>query len=36
VGPDVSLKDIKTGDSVRAEFVEATAVLVTRDSAPIK
>ena len=36
VGPDVSLKDIKTGDSVRAEFVEATAVLVTRDGAPIK
>jgi Cu/Ag efflux protein CusF len=36
VGPDVSLKDIKAGDNVRAEFVEATAVLVTRDGAPIK
>src|ERR1700712_1255127 len=36
VGPDVSLKDIKAGDNVRAEFVEATAVLVTRDGAPVK
>ena len=36
VGPDVSLKGIKTGDSVQAEFIEATAVLVTRNGAPIK
>jgi Cu/Ag efflux protein CusF len=36
VGPDVSLKGIKAGDSVRAEFIEATAVLVTRNGAPIK
>lgn len=36
VGPDVPLKDIKVGDNLRAEFVEATAVLVTRDGAPIK
>ncbi|SAL43572.1 hypothetical protein AWB64_04628 [Caballeronia sordidicola] len=36
VGPDVPLKDIKVGDSVRAEFVEATAVLVTRNGAPVK
>lgn len=35
-GPDVSLKEIKTGDSVQAEFIEATAVLVTRNGAPIK
>lgn len=35
-GPDVSLKGIKAGDSVQAEFVEATAVLVTRNGAPIK
>ncbi|WP_213768230.1 hypothetical protein [Caballeronia sp. dw_19] len=35
-GPDVSLKGIKTGDSVHAEFIEATAVLVTRNGAPIK
>ncbi len=36
VGPDVSLKGLKVGDSVQAEFVEATAVLVTRNGAPIK
>jgi Cu/Ag efflux protein CusF len=36
VGPDVSLKGLKAGDSVQAEFVEATAVLVTRNGAPIK
>jgi Cu/Ag efflux protein CusF len=35
-GPDVSLKGIKTGDSIHAEFIEATAVLVTRNGAPIK
>jgi hypothetical protein len=35
-GPDVSLKGIKAGDSVHAEFIEATAVLVTRNGAPIK
>ncbi|MDB5832056.1 MAG: hypothetical protein JWR14_1886 [Caballeronia sp.] len=35
-GPDVSLKGIKVGDSVHAEFIEATAVLVTRNGAPIK
>jgi hypothetical protein len=35
-GTDVSLKGIKTGDSVHAEFIEATAVLVTRNGAPIK
>jgi Cu/Ag efflux protein CusF len=35
-GPDVSLKGIKIGDSVRAEFIEATAVLVTRNGVPIK
>jgi Cu/Ag efflux protein CusF len=36
VGPDVSLKGIKAGDSVQAEFIEATAILVTRNGAPIK
>ena len=35
-GPNVSLKGIKAGDSVHAEFIEATAVLVTRNGAPIK
>jgi hypothetical protein len=35
-GPDVSLKGIKASDSVHAEFIEATAVLVTRNGAPIK
>jgi len=35
-GSDVSLKGIKAGDSVHAEFIEATAVLVTRNGAPIK
>jgi hypothetical protein len=33
-GPDVPLDDLKVGDSVRAEFVTATAVKVTRDATP--
>jgi Cu/Ag efflux protein CusF len=36
VGHDVSLDGLKAGDSVRAEFVSATAVQVLRNGAPIK
>ena len=35
-GPDVPLSGLKVGDSVRAEFVSATAVQVTRSGAPLK
>lgn len=35
-GPDVSLADLKVGDSVSAEFVSATAVQVLRGGAPVK
>jgi hypothetical protein len=35
-GPDVSLADLKVGDSVRAELSTATAVHVTRNDAPLK
>jgi hypothetical protein len=34
-GPDITLADLKVGDSVRADFVTATAVKVTRDSSPL-
>jgi Cu/Ag efflux protein CusF len=34
-GPDISLADLKVGDSVRAEFVTATAVKVTRGKEPL-
>jgi Cu/Ag efflux protein CusF len=36
VSPDIALEKLKVGDSVRAEFVSATAVQVTRDGSPIK
>jgi hypothetical protein len=36
VGTDISLKQMKVGDSVEAEFQEATAILVTRNGAPIQ
>lgn len=36
VSPDVSLKDLKVGDTVRAEFVSATAVQVMRNGTPVK
>ncbi|SAL64204.1 hypothetical protein [Caballeronia humi] len=35
VGPDISLEDLKVGDSIRAEFVTATAVKVTRGKEPL-
>jgi hypothetical protein len=35
-GPGVSLDGLKVGDSVRAEFMTATAVKVTRDDTPLK
>lgn len=34
-GPDISLADLKVGDSIRAEFVTATAVKVTRGKEPL-
>jgi hypothetical protein len=36
VGPDISLADLRVGDSVRAEFITATAVKVTRVDASVK
>ncbi|SAL32047.1 copper-binding protein [Caballeronia humi] len=36
VSPDVSLKDLKVGDSVQAEFVSATAVQVLRSGTAVK
>jgi Cu/Ag efflux protein CusF len=36
VAPDVSLEGLKAGDTVRAEFVSATAVQVVRDGQMIK
>jgi hypothetical protein len=34
-GPDISLADLRVGDSVSAEFVTATAVKVTRGTEPL-
>jgi Cu/Ag efflux protein CusF len=34
--PDVSLESIKVGDSVRADFVGATAIRVTRNGEPLQ
>jgi Cu/Ag efflux protein CusF len=34
-GPDISIADLKVGDSVSAEFVTATAVKVTRGNEPL-
>ncbi|WP_087633921.1 copper-binding protein [Caballeronia telluris] len=36
VAPDVSLDGLKTGDTVRAEFVSATAIQVLRGGAAVK
>ncbi|SAL77944.1 hypothetical protein AWB68_05310 [Caballeronia choica] len=36
VSPDVSLKDLKVGDTVQAEFVSATAIQVTRSGTAVK
>jgi hypothetical protein len=35
-GPDVSLADLKVGDSVRAVYITATAVKVTRGETALK
>jgi Cu/Ag efflux protein CusF len=34
-GPDISIADLKVGDSVSAEFITATAVKVTRGKEPL-
>jgi Cu/Ag efflux protein CusF len=36
LSPDVSLKDLKVGDTVQAEFVSATAIQVTRGGTAVK
>ncbi|MEX3933417.1 hypothetical protein AB4Y32_16690 [Paraburkholderia phymatum] len=36
VAPDVPLDKIKVGDSVRANYVSATAIQITRDGTPIQ
>ena len=36
VPPDISLDNLKVGDSVEADFVSAAAVRITRDGAPLK
>jgi Cu/Ag efflux protein CusF len=36
VSQDVPLKKIKVGDSIRATYVSATAVQITRNGTPIK
>jgi hypothetical protein len=32
----LALGDLKVGDSIRADYIEATAVQVTRDGAPLR
>ncbi|SAL07780.1 hypothetical protein AWB81_08292 [Caballeronia arationis] len=36
LAPDVSLEGLKAGDTVRAEFVSATAIQVLRGGSPVK